>query len=166
MSVATRDDDLAYVTGAGIVETLDTMLVFNLLRTHSCLSPFIDADLRRHFLTSAQLNTLLVLRTAGDQGLQMSEIGRTLVVTKANVTGLVDRLERQGLVTRSVQQDRRAITVRLTTAGADLLDRAAPRHSELLADLTGCLDDGEKRTLISLLTKLRSEWRNRRKEDV
>ena len=41
---AHADDDLAYVR-AGVGDDLDTMLVHNLLRTHSYLSPFIDADL-------------------------------------------------------------------------------------------------------------------------
>ena len=97
MTDAPRDDDLTYVHD-GMGTELDTVLVFSLLRTHSYLGPFIDEDLRRQNLTSAQLNTLLVLRAAGAEGLLMGEIGRRLVVTKANVTGLIDRLERQGLV--------------------------------------------------------------------
>lgn len=158
---AQTDDDLAHVRD-GMGTDLDTVLVFNLMRTHSYLSPLVGADLRRHDLTSAQLNALLVLRTAGAEGLTMTEIGQRLVVTKSNVTGLVDRLERQGLVARAEHQDRRATVVRLTEAGAGLLERTAPRHAELLAELTRCLTDGEKRTLIHLLTKLRRELRLRR----
>lgn len=165
MSEPSRDDDLTYVREAMGAE-LDTVLVFSLLRTHSYLGPFIDADLRRQNLTSAQLNTLLVLREAGAEGLLMSEIGRRLVVTKANVTGLVDRLERQGMVARAENDDRRVTVVRLTEAGTDLLDRTMPRHAEWLADLTGCLTDEEKRTLVRLLAKLRRELRERRKEGV
>ena len=158
-----RDDDLTYVREAMGTE-LDTVLVFSLLRTHSYLAPFIDAGLRRQNLTSAQLNTLLVLSAAGPQGLLMGEIGRKLVVTKANVTGLVDRLERQGLVARAESADRRATVVRLTEPGAELLERTTPRHAERLAELTGCLADEEKRTLVRLLARLRRELRERRKE--
>jgi len=154
------EDELAYVRG-GIGGDLDTVLVFNLLRTHSYLTPFLDADLRRNQLTAAQFNTLLLLRKAGADGLLMGEIGQKLVVTKSNVTGLVDRLERQGLVERAEHSDRRATIVRLTDAGAALLDRTTPRHAELLAELTGGLDDQEKETLIRLLTKLRRELRFR-----
>jgi len=154
------DDELGYLQG-GIGEDLDTVLVFNLLRTHSRLTPFIDADLRRERLTSTQLNALLVLRRAGPPGLLMGEIGQRLVVTKSNVTGLVDRLERQGLVARSDHRDRRATVVQLTDAGAELLERAGPRHAKLLAELTGCFTDEEKRTLIRLLSKLRRELRHR-----
>ena len=161
MPDAPRDDDLTFVQDAMGTE-LDTVLVFSLLRTHSYLGPFIDADLRRQNLTSAQLNTLLVLRAAGPEGLLMGEIGRRLVVTKANVTGLIDRLERQGMVVRAENADRRATVVHLTEAGAGLLDRTMPRHAEWLADLTGCLTVEEKLTLVRLLDKLRRELRARR----
>ena len=111
---AHADDDLAYVR-AGVGDDLDTMLVHNLLRTHSYLSPFIDADLRRQNLTSAQLNVLLALRSARPDGLRMGEVGERLVVTRSNVTGLIDRLERQGLVARTAHRDRRATVVRLAS---------------------------------------------------
>ena len=150
---------------AGVDGDLDAVLVFNLLRTHSYLGPLIDADLRRDHLTAAQFNALLVLRAAGAGGLLMGELGERLVVTKSNVTGLVDRLERQGLVARGEHHDRRATLVRLTDAGAELLERALPRHAELLAELTGCLTDREKRTLIRLHAKLRRELRRRRRGD-
>jgi DNA-binding MarR family transcriptional regulator len=164
MSRSSTDDDLAFIQ-AEFGEDLDTMLVFNLLRTHSYLSPCVDADLRQQNLTSAQLNALLALRTAGAAGLFMGEIGEQLVVTKSNVTGVIDRLESQGLVARAEHQDRRATVVRLTPAGEQLLDRAAPRHSRVLTELTGCLSGTEKQTLIRLLTKLRRELRRRRKEE-
>jgi len=163
MALRSPEDDLVYVH-ATMGTDLDTMVVFNLLRTHNYLSPFIDAGLRRQKLTSAQLNTLLVLRAAEPDGLPMGEIGRKLVVTKSNVTGLIDRLERQGLVARSRRSDRRSTLVRLTPEGAELLDRTAPRHAELISELTSCLTEEEKRTLVRLLTRLRRELRRRRRE--
>jgi MarR family transcriptional regulator, 2-MHQ and catechol-resistance regulon repressor len=162
MTRAHADDDLAYIR-ASLGRDLDVMLVYNLLRTHTYLGPCIDAGLREQQLTAAQLNVLLVLRTAGDDGLLMGEVGERLVVTKSNVTGLIDRLERQGLVTRCEHQDRRATVVRLTDAARQLLDRALPGHARSLAELTGCLDLGEKKTLVRLLTKLRAELRRQRK---
>ncbi len=163
MPQPTQHDDLAYVH-AGIGADLDTVLVFNLLRTFSYLNPCLDAELRRLDLTAAQLNTLLSLRAAGGDGLLMGEIGQRLVVTKSNVTGLIDRLERDGLAARAEHPDRRATAVRITPAGAAMLDRTAPRMAALAGELTGCLAAAEKRTLARLLTKLRRELRRRRGE--
>lgn len=158
-----KDDGLSHVRSV-MGSDLDTMLVYSLLRTHSRLAPFVDAQLRERNLTATQFNALLVLRAAGDEGLLMSEVGRRLVVTKSNVTGLVDRLERQGLVARAAHADRRATVVRLTAAGAELLAQTTPGHAERLAELAGCLTDKEKATLIQLHTKLRRELRRRLRE--
>ncbi len=155
------DDELAYLTAAMGAE-LDTVLVFNLLRTHNYLNPFINAELRQQNLTASQLNALLALRTAGADGLRMGQIGRRLVVTKSNVTGLVDRLERQGMVRRCEHRDRRATVVRLTDAGAALMEKVVPAHAERLAELTAGLTVAEKKTLTRLLSKLRRELRLRR----
>ncbi len=160
-STSGGEDDLAYVR-AGMGEELDTVLVFNLLRTHSYLEQFIDADLRAQRLTAAQFNVLLVLDAAPNRELQMGQIGRRLVVTKSNVTGLIDRLERQGLVDRVECDDRRARRVRLTESGRELLAEAVPRHTELMRQLTDGLGEREKRSLVRLLSKLRRALRGRR----
>lgn len=157
---STTDADLGFVA-TGMGSALETMLVFNLLRTHSYLGPFIDSDLRRQQVTAAQFNALLVLRDAGAGGLRMGEIGRRLVVTKSNVTGLVDRLEQQGLARRTARPDRRATCVSITDAGVALLDGIIPQHTQWLAELTRGLTPAEKRTLIGLLTKLRRLLRRR-----
>lgn len=154
------DDELEYIH-SGLGGDLDTILVYNLLRTHSYLAPFLDADLRKQNLTATQLNALLVLKSAGDDGLMMGEIGKKLVVTKSNVTGLVDRLEKQGFVSRSNHADRRATTVRITDAGLDILENTTPRYSKTLADLTECFSERDKKTLIKLLSRLRRELRRR-----
>jgi MarR family 2-MHQ and catechol resistance regulon transcriptional repressor len=144
----------------------DALLVYNMLRTQGLLDPFIDRGLRELNLTGAQLNALLVLRDAGAEGLALSEIGRHLVVTKANVTGLIDRLEREKLVLRESHTDRRVTLARLTEKGTALLEAALPRHRQLLAELLDCLAAEEKEQLIGLLTKLRRGLREKRKEGL
>jgi MarR family transcriptional regulator, 2-MHQ and catechol-resistance regulon repressor len=140
----------------------DALVVYNVLRTHGSLSPHIDRDLRELNLTGAQLNALLVLRDAGPEGLPLSEVGRHLVVTKANVTGLMDRLEREGLVRRNTHADRRVTLAKLTDKGVALLEEAVPRRQQVLAELLGGLNSAEKEQLISLLTKLRRGIREQR----
>ena len=140
----------------------DALIVYNIVRTNAALSPFIDAALRDLHLTGAQMNALLVLRDAGVEGLPLSEIGRRLVVTKANVTGLMDRLERQGLVRRDGDApDRRVIRACLTTHGSELLEKALPERDRVLSDLLEEMSLEEKTSLIFLMTKLRRGLRNK-----
>lgn len=143
------------VADAEVATDTDTLLVYNILRTHGSLAPYIDRGLRDLNLTGAQLNTLLALREAGAEGLPLGEIGRRLVVTKANVTGLIDRLEREGLVERAGSTDRRVTLARLTQRGATVLENALPRHRQLLSGPLECLTTEEKEQLIGLLTRLR-----------
>jgi len=149
------------------VADTDTMFVYNIVRTHAALSPLVDRGLRGLRLTGAQMNALLVLRSAVPEGLPLGEIGRRLVVTKPNVTGLVDRLERQGLVTRDAanEKDRRVIRARLTDSGRALLEEALPRQRQVLADVLDCLALDEKRQLITLLTRLRRGMRENGRTD-
>jgi MarR family 2-MHQ and catechol resistance regulon transcriptional repressor len=145
--------------GAARSEDLAWLLVVNIMRTNNRLTPFIGAGLREQKLTAAQYNALLELRAAGSDGLLMSELGERLVVTRSNVTGLVDRLEKQGLAERHGHRDRRATVIRLTRRGGTLLEQAVPEHRRLLSELTECLRAEEKRQLIRLLTKLRRALR-------
>jgi MarR family 2-MHQ and catechol resistance regulon transcriptional repressor len=150
---------------AGIGDSdLDILVVHNLLQTHRALAPFLDAELRGLDLTSTKLNALLALRAAGEDGLLMSEIGERLVVTKANITGLVDRLEERGLVVRGPHCDRRVKLVRLTPAGQALLHEALPLYTASLTSLTECFSEAEKRTLVHLLSRLRRGARQLRRE--
>jgi MarR family 2-MHQ and catechol resistance regulon transcriptional repressor len=143
---------------------LDMLVAYNVLRTHSHLQPFVNRGLRELNLTAAQLNTLLVLRDIGPEGLPLSELGRRLIVTKANVTGLIDRLEREGLVQRESHTDRRVTLAKLTGKGLAVLEEAVPHHQQLLSHLLDCLTVEEKEQLITLLTKLRRGLRQKQKK--
>ncbi|MFH1377564.1 MAG: MarR family transcriptional regulator [Planctomycetota bacterium] len=146
---------------SGIGDHLDMMLVFNLLRTQNRIEPAIDGELKNKGLTGPKFNALLALDAAGDNGLLMSEIGERLVVSKSNITGLVDRLESQNLVQRCPDADRRAIRVKLTDVGRALTQEILPVYRRVAEDLADCLEPEEKRTLIALLSKLRRELRRR-----
>lgn len=158
-----RDEDAGHLP-EDLGDSVDAMLVFNLLRTHVYLSPYIDQTLRASRLTGAQFNTLLALGSAREAGLLMGEIGERLVVTKSNVTGLVDRLEGQGLVERRETGDRRATRVLLTDEGRRTLGEVLPAYRGAVGELTGCLSAEEKASLVQLLTKLRRELRRKWKE--
>lgn len=81
-------------------------------------------------LSPSQFNILNLLRLSPD-GLSQSDLSRELITHRSNVTGLIDRLERRGLVRRrDVASDRRAYQVVLTPAGRRLLEAILPRYYE------------------------------------
>lgn len=155
--------DTDAMEAASAKDAISLVLVHNLLQTQNALGATLDAELRGKKLTATAFNALLLLHRAGPKGLRMGEVGDGLVVTKSNVTGLVDRLGKRGLVERGSGADRRVVTVRLTPAGETILATVLPLYEQAAEDLTACLEEAEKELLIQLLTKLRRELRRERR---
>ncbi len=98
-------------------------------------------------LSPSQFNVLNLLGDAPD-GLTQTELGRNLLTHRSNVTGLVDRLERRGLVRRRADNgDRRAWRVDLTPAGWRLLEDIRPHYYAAARAAWGPLSDAEARRL-------------------
>ncbi|MEI8333731.1 MAG: MarR family transcriptional regulator [Chloroflexota bacterium] len=98
----------------------------------------------------------LVLGQLRDQGaMSPSELGDRLIVTRATVTGLLDSLERRGLVRRSPHPvDRRSLLVEITPAGLEVVQQVRTIiHRKETAWMSG-LSDAELRTYIALLHRI------------
>jgi DNA-binding MarR family transcriptional regulator len=81
-------------------------------------------------LSPSQFNVLNLLHL-NPTGLSQTDLSRQLIMHRSNLTGLVDRLEKRGLVARQeVAADRRAYRVLLTAAGTRLLREILPRYYE------------------------------------
>jgi DNA-binding MarR family transcriptional regulator len=106
----------------------------------SAMEREIAARLRDRYGASLARFDLMAHLYAAPKGLRMGELTRKLLVTGGNVTGLVQRLEREGLVERKPDEaDRRIAYVTLTPEGTALFQEMAEEHvgwvNELLADL-------------------------------
>lgn len=128
----------------------------NLLRTQSLVAGALTTVLRRYGLSLAGFNVLMVLE-GSDHPLCPRDIADRLLVTGATITGLLDSLQKKGLIERSPHpEDRRMLLVEVTAKGrkllASLLPEFFPAEARLIAPLTGA----EKDTLTHLLGKLQS----------
>lgn len=90
------------------------------------------------------------------QGLKMRELSERLMVTGGNVTGLTDRLVREGLVERQEDEnDRRAYSVRLTEEGRRQFRVMAREHEDWVAELLGGVDASTQASLFEMLGRLK-----------
>jgi DNA-binding MarR family transcriptional regulator len=131
-----------------------------LLACSNIIEGHIRGELREKFDTTLPRFDLLAQLDAASaeapRGLTMSELSRRLMVTNGNLTGLVDRLEREGLVSRIVSPpDRRAQMVSLTAAGKHALDSMTPGHAMWVMNMFAGLNVTERDQLYSLLGKLK-----------
>ena len=102
--------------------------LMELLRTADTIWDASRVFFERWDLSPSQFNVLNLLQFNPD-GLSQTDLSRQLIMHRSNLTGLVDRLEKRGLVTRrEVAADRRAYSVVLTAAGTRLLGDILPRY--------------------------------------
>ena len=93
-------------------------------------------------------------------GQTLASLSRSMLVTAGNLTGLVDRAARDGLVERrSDPTDRRAWRVHLTPKGARAFHEAERRHATKVARVFASLTPAEMETLVALLDKVKATLR-------
>jgi DNA-binding MarR family transcriptional regulator len=91
-------------------------------RTAEYFTACIADVLKSADLTPTQYNALRILRGAGKDGLACGDIGERMVTKDSDITRLLDRLERRGLISRErPENNRRLVLARLTAAGQSLL---------------------------------------------
>jgi DNA-binding MarR family transcriptional regulator len=111
-------------------------LWLRLLSAHNLIEQHIRRNLAQHFgCTLPQFDVLAVLDYAGTPQ-TMSQVSRRLMVTNGNLTGVVDRLENEGLVVRAVStRDRRVLQLSLTPRGRERFRLMAVDHERWLDGL-------------------------------
>lgn len=129
------------------------------LRMLSCTNQ-IEAEIRRRlrvqFDTSLPRFDYLAQLYREPEGLRMKELSSHLMVTGANVTGITDELERDGLVVRSSSPtDRRSWIVRLTPKGRSHFETMAQEHEQWILELFACLGSPALAQLYQQLGSLR-----------
>jgi DNA-binding MarR family transcriptional regulator len=128
----------------------------SLLRTADALAAALDRLLARAGLTATQYNVLRILRGAGASGLTCGETAERMLTHDPDITRLLDRLERRGLVRRSRERrDRRVVSTRITAAGLDLLRKLDAPIEEFHRRQLGRLGKSRLRALTGLLAAAR-----------
>ena len=137
--------------------SLEAQVFLNLVRTTELLIRREVAVLRAHGLSEPLYNVLRILRGARPDGLRCSEVASRMVSRDPDVTRLLDRLERAGLVTRSRSpEDRRVVAARITVKGVALVDRLDEPLDDLLRQQLAHVPRAELRRLNALLEGARA----------
>ena len=124
----------------------------NVLRASATLMAGLSELLRPAGLTQPQYNVLRILRGAGQAGLPSGEIGERMLSRDPDVTRLIDRMEKLGLVVRErATADRRVVIVRITGHGLDVVDGLDQDMLILHENQLGHLGEERMRLLIDIL---------------
>jgi DNA-binding MarR family transcriptional regulator len=140
-------------------EQLAADLVVALIRADNLLEGALDKIFRRHGLTGPSFNVLMILEGARGP-LSPYEIGERVLVTRGTVTGLLDTLEKQGLVRRTPHpRDRRMLLIETTAKARGLLARTKRELFPAQTKMVLALTVREQTTLIRLLGRIEAQLR-------
>ena len=113
---------------------------------------------RRHGLTDVQFNVISLLKHQSGEigGLTQVELSKMMLVNRANITTLIDRMEKVGLVARKpVPNDRRYNIIELTPHGVEMYTKVSGIYKQKIGEIMHVLDDDELESLKTILEKLR-----------
>jgi DNA-binding MarR family transcriptional regulator len=145
----------------------------HLLRTSDEAFGVTERNLLQHRISQGRFGVLMLLWRSGQGSAQgtvgvdskcnscgggprtPAELAEAAGVTRATMTGLIDTLERDGLVKRQPDpDDRRMMSVRLTAKAERFLRELLPNHFKAINTLLSPLDEAERKTLVRLLGKI------------
>jgi DNA-binding MarR family transcriptional regulator len=145
-------DNLGYEARSASGDHTALKLWLRMLASTTQIEDEIRRRLRQRFDTSLPRFDYMAQLYRKPEGLRMKELTRYLMVTGANITGLTDELERDGMVERiSSATDRRSWIVHLTAKGRTQFESMAAEHEGWILELFSCFD---AKTLNQIYTQL------------
>ena len=136
----------------------DELLFHSLLRTLGLLRHVMEPHFNRFGISGPQWGVLRVLYRAAAEGepeLRLTDVGQRLLIQPPSVTGVVDRLERLGLVERTDSKvDLRVRRLGLTQEGQKLVEQVLDGYAERVGTLFSTLTMEEQESLRILLQQL------------
>ncbi len=144
------------------VKTIEHECLLNILYTATMVYKASYAYFKRYGITDSQFNVLIQLRYAEHRGLSQVNLGRRLVVNKADMTGIIDRLEKAGFVIReSHPKDRRINNIRITRKGRNMVNKLEPGYFAGVKILMSDMPKGDMRTIRGVMEKMRENIRQK-----
>lgn len=133
--------------------------LLNVYFTASCLKKYADQFFAPFGLTDVQFNMMMLLKyqSGSADGLSQADLSRMMLVNRANITSLVDRMEKTGFVKRTADpNDRRYHIVVLTSKGLKKLEEVEPLYSSEVKKVMSPLKEADQKKLISFLESVRT----------
>ena len=149
------------------IETMEHECLLNVLYTATMLYKASYIYFRQYGITDAQFNVLIQLQYEKQQGLSQADLGRRLVVNKADMTGIIDRLEKAGLVGREDHpKDRRINIIKITRKGRDIVNKLEPGYFTGVKKVMSGMSKNDMKTIMKGMEKIRENVRQEEYEVI
>ncbi len=132
-----------------------------ILHTGDIVTRAESVFLAKHGLNQARWVILMLLNDAEEGSLRSSDLAEKATVSRATITGLLNTMERAGLIVRAPDpHDRRSSRVKITSQGEELLEKVRPLFFQWAEETLSRLTPAERDSLILLLQKTQRKSRN------
>lgn len=151
------EQELGLKKGFGVLEH---EAILNIYYTASQIKKKAEEFFRVFSLTDIQFNVMVLLyhHSGPEGGLSQARLSDMMLVNRANITSLIDRMEKANLVARTASpDDRRYNIVKLASRGKRLFVKVDPLYVKEIKKITACLKEAEQKRLIQMLEKIRRE---------
>ena len=141
------------------IKDLGHEAVLNIYYTASQVKKRATDFFKKFCLTDVQFNVLILLEYQADEsgGLTQAKLSDMMLVNRANITSLVDRMEKAGLVIRTNDEsDRRSNVVKMTNKGKKIFEKVEPLYIEQVRQVMSPVSIDEQKKIISALEKVRT----------
>jgi len=141
-------------------DVLEHEAILNVYYTASCLKKQAIEFFREFGLTDVQFNVMMLLahQSGTEEGLSQAQLSDMMLVNRANITSLVDRMEKAGLVCRTAAAgDRRYNIIKMTGRGKKLFAKVEPLYAKRVQEVMSVLKGAEQKKLIAMLEEIRGK---------
>jgi DNA-binding MarR family transcriptional regulator len=140
-------------------EMLEHEALLNIYYTATGLKKSADEFFKKLDLTDVQFNVLMLLTYQSPEqgGLSQVQLSEMMLVNRANITTLIDRMEKASLVARtSVSDDRRTNIIKLTAKGKKIFEKTEPLYVEQVKQAMAGFNQSQQKNLMTALEKVRA----------
>lgn len=151
-------DFQGYIDAYSFIEFSSGQTIINILKTERIMRMVYDRLFEKYNISEPKFFVILLLSIHEAGGMPLIELGKNMMVSRANMTTLIDRMIKENLVEkRKNANDKRSIKAHLTPKGRQLFDEIKELHMEFSQRMTKALTEEERATLNSILKKLQED---------
>lgn len=141
------------------VHEIANKTIIELKKTSDMIEEVHNSFFSQYGISNTKFNVLAILYNGPKEGMMLSDIGEQMLVTKGNITGLIDRLEKHGFVRRVRDDvDRRKVMAVITEKGMQFTKELMENYKQWTKDVMMGLDTEEKNELIRILKKMQQNF--------
>ncbi|MFS0749181.1 MarR family winged helix-turn-helix transcriptional regulator [Oceanobacillus sp. 1P07AA] len=124
-----------------------------IMKASRTLEEITKKDIKKHGMRTSDFTILEALYHKGKQTIR--EISEAVLINTGSITYVIDKLEKNGLLTRSDSpDDRRAVYIEITDKGKEIMDDIFPKHQRVIEEIFDGISEEEKQTVIDVLKQV------------